>query len=207
MEAKNNISLLLQMRKQRGQEIAKTGKVRLQGNTWLVPSQSSNNKQYEVILGLGSSKCNCPDFAERQIKCKHIFAVEVTIVKTIDVKGNVTITETKRIIYAQNWTAYNKSQINEQDLFMKLLADLCQDVEEPLYKFGRPQLPLKDMVFASALKVYSTFSLRRFMSDMRASKEKGFVSKVSSYSSVSNYMRNEELTRYCRPSLPYQLCH
>ena len=77
---------------------------------------------------------------------------------------------------------------------MKLLADLCQDIEEPLYKFGRPQLPLKDMVFASALKVYSTFSLRRFMSDMRASKEKGFVTKVSSYSSVSNYMRSEELT-------------
>ncbi len=181
------------MRKQRGQEIAKNGKVRLEGNKWLVPSQSSN-KQYEVILGLGSSKCNCPDFAERQIKCKHIFAVEVTIVKTVNVKGNVIITATKKITYAQNWAAYNASQINEQDLFMKLLADLCQDIEEPLYKFGRPQLPLKDMVFASALKVYSTFSLRRFMSDMRASKEKGFVSKVSSYSSVSNYMRSEELT-------------
>ncbi len=181
------------MRKQRRQEIAKNGKVRLEGNKWLVPSQSSN-KQYEVILGLGSSKCNCPDFAERQIKCKHIFAVEVTIVKTVNVKGNVIITATKKITYAQNWAAYNASQINEQDLFMKLLADLCQDIEEPLYKFGRPQLPLKDMVFASALKVYSTFSLRRFMSDMRASKEKGFVSKVSSYSSVSNYMRSEELT-------------
>ena len=181
------------MRRQKGQEIAKTGRVKLQGDKWLVPSQSSN-RQYEVVLGLGNSKCSCPDYAERQMKCKHIFAVEVTLVKKVDIDGNVTVTETKRITYAQNWTAYNTSQINEQDLFMKLLADLCEDIEEPLYKFGRPQLPLKDMVFASALKVYSTFSLRRFMSDMRASKEKGFVSKVSSYSSVSNYMRDEKLT-------------
>ncbi len=50
------------------------------------------------------------------------------------------------------------------------------------------------MVFASALKVYSTFSLRRFMSDMRTAKENGLINRVSSYSSVSNYMRSEKPT-------------
>lgn len=183
------------MRKQKGQEIAKTGRVKLNGNKWLVPSQSSN-KQYEVILGLGNSKCNCPDYAERQIKCKHIFAVEVTLIRETrtDEKGNIVITETKRITYAQNWKAYNASQLKERDLFMKLLADLCDTIEEPTYQFGRPQLALRDMVFASGLKVFSTFSLRRFMSDMRSAKEKDYVTKVCSYSSVSNYMRDEALT-------------
>ena len=54
----------IQIRKQKGQEIAKKGNVKFQGNKWLVPSQSSN-KQYEVMLGLGTSNCTCPDFKER----------------------------------------------------------------------------------------------------------------------------------------------
>ncbi len=103
------------------------------------------------------------------------------------------ITVTKKV-YNQNWKAYNLSQTQEQEVFMKLLFELCQEVNEGQYVFGRPKLPLKDMVFSSALKVYSTFSLRRFVCDMKAAKEKGYVSNVCSYSSVSNYMRNPELT-------------
>ena len=67
-----------------------------------------------------------------------------------------------RITYAQNWSAYNKAQTNEGELFMKLLSGLCENVEQQQYKFGRPTIPMSDMVFATALKVYSTFSLRRF---------------------------------------------
>ncbi len=183
----------IQIRKEKGMEIAKIGKVKLYGNKWAVPSQSIN-RYYDVILKLDKSVCSCPDYEERQIKCKHIFAVEYTVSNRINADGSVTVTHTKRITYPQNWSAYNKSQISEQEVFMKLLAELCQEIEEPLYKFGRPQLPVKDMVFSSALKVYSTFSLRRFMSDMQTAKEKGYVNKVSSYSTVSNYMRKKELT-------------
>jgi hypothetical protein len=50
---------------------------------------------------------------------------------------------------------------------------LCANVEQPEYKFGRPTLPVSDILFASVLKVYTTFSLRRFMSDMRIAKEMG----------------------------------
>lgn len=193
MEEKSNMSLLLQVRKQRGTEIAKTQKVSYNNGKWIVPSQSSD-KKYEVILGLGNSSCNCPDYAERQIKCKHIFAVEVTITKHLDTEGNVTITQTKRITYPQNWKVYDASQTNEKRLFLKLLSELCQDVDEPLYKFGRPRLPLKNMVFASALKVYSTFSLRRFMTDFDMAIKEGYATKSCSYRSVSGYMQDEALT-------------
>jgi transposase len=183
----------LQIRKIKGLEIAKTGKINLQGNKWRVPSQSIN-KYYDVTLKLDKSECNCPDYQERQIKCKHIFAVELTVSKSLNQDGSVTVTHTKRITYAQNWKAYDIAQTNEKTLFLKLLSELCEDVEEPLYKFGRPRLPLKNMVFASALKVYSTFSLRRFMSDFRVAVEKGYATNMCSYRSVSGYMQSEELT-------------
>lgn len=191
------IQKLLQIRREKGREIARTNKVVLSGYKWLVPSQSSN-KTFEVVLGLGNSKCNCPDFMERGLRCKHIFAVEITISKQINEDGTTTMTTTRRITYSQNWKAYNTAQINEQELFMRLLADLYKDIEEPLYKFGRPRLQLKDMVFSSALKVYSTFSLRRFMGDTKTAVERGYLSRQSSFTAVGKYIQNDELTPILR---------
>jgi len=54
---------------------------------------------------------------------------------------------------------------------MKLLKDLCDNVEQPKYKFGRQNLPISEMIFSSALKVYSTFSLRRFMNNVKITKK------------------------------------
>ena len=129
-------------------------------------------------------------------RCKHIFAVDITISKQFNKDGTTIITQTKRITYPQNWTAYNTAQINEQELFMKLLSDLCKDMEEPLYTFGRPRLQLKDMVFSSALKVYSTFSLRRFMCDAKTAVEKGYIAKRASFTAVGKYMQNAGADSY-----------
>ncbi len=100
----------------------------------------------------------------------------------------------KKISYGQDWPAYNNAQIHEKEIFMKLLSGLCSEIDEPLYVFGRPKLSFRGMAFSSALKVYTTFSLRRFMTDMNIALEKGYVKQKCSYSSVSNYMRNKELT-------------
>lgn len=77
---------------------------------------------------------------------------------------------------------------------MKMMNDLCDSIEQPEYIFGRPSLPLRDMIFASALKVYTTFSLRRFVSDMKTAQEKGFILKTPHYSRVARYMESEEMT-------------
>jgi len=138
--------------------------------------------------------CNCPDFETRQIKCKHIFAVETVITKQIDEKGNTTLTKTTKMTYSQDWIAYDKSQTKQKELLMKLLNGLCKMIPQPNYAFGRPRLPVSDMVFTSALKVFSTFSLRRFTTDMHIAKENGHIQKVPHYSSVALYMGNPELT-------------
>lgn len=73
----------------------------------------------------------------------------------------------------------------------KLLNDLCNTIEEKPYTFGRPQLPMRDMVFVSALKIFTTFSLRGFESDSNEAKAKGYLTKVPDYSTVAKYMESE----------------
>lgn len=185
---------LLRLRKQRGYAIAQTQKVIPKNGDWLVPSQTNPHQIYKVALRIDGPTCTCPDFTERGLRCKHIFAVDITISRKFNQDGTTTITQTKRITYPQNWPAYDKAQIKEQELFMELLFDLCKDIEEPLYSFGRPRLQLKDMVFCSALKVYSTFSLRRFQGDVKIAVEKNYISRQSSFTAVGKYIQSEKFT-------------
>ncbi len=96
--------------------------------------------------------------------------------------------------YSQDWRAYDHAQTHQKELFMQFLRDVCNSIPQSEYTFGRPKLPLADMVFASALKVFSTFSLRRFMADMSVAQERGFIEKIPHYSSIAYYMENAELT-------------
>lgn len=100
----------------------------------------------------------------------------------------------KRVSYPQIWKAYNEAQMNEKHEFMRLLYELCKEVPFEQNKRGRPKIPINDMIYISALKVYSTFSLRRFTTDMKRAKELGFIKKAPYFTTVSRYMENPELT-------------
>jgi transposase len=137
--------------------------------------------------------------------CKHIFAVQFAIEKTVysrttvTERGKTTTTEkveVTRKTYKQEWPAYNKAQTQEKAQFQYLLHQLCQGVGEPAQYRGRPRLPLEDMIFAMAFKVYSTFSGRRFMTDLRYAKERGYISQVTSYNSLFRYFESDMLTPY-----------
>lgn len=184
----------IQMRREKGKQIAQTGEVRLHGDTWLVPSQSSN-RHYQVVLGLGSSKCTCLDFTEHGMKCKHIFSVEYTITKQKNPDGTTTITEIKKVTYSQEWAKYDAGQISEKERFMELLNDLLKEVPESPNPIGRPQISNHDMFFACALKVYTQFSLRRFMSDLRIAKDKGCIQSTPSFASVGHFMQRQDIER------------
>jgi hypothetical protein len=191
----------MEIREQKGREIAQNVNIKQEGNLWLVPSQSGKGK-YKVRPDL--PYCSCPDFDFRRDKCKHIFAVETTIRRekiTITEKGKTTVTETIKVTrktYAQpSWPAYHRAQVNEKRLFLYLLNQLCQGVGSPAqYGAGRKRLPLEDMLFAMAYKVYSTVSGRRFMSDLTDAKAKGYISNLPCYNSIFNYFESETLTPY-----------
>jgi len=98
------------------------------------------------------------------------------------------------VTYTQDWPTYNEVQTHEQERFVVLLRELCDGILQPAQTFGRPKLPLSDIVFTVAYKVYSTMSGRRFMSDCREAAVKGLVTKSPSFTSIFRYLENPELT-------------
>jgi transposase len=196
----------MNMREQKGHAIAANVKLTQKGGLWLVPSQSGQG-QYTVNYASENPRCNCPDFELRHNKCKHIFAVEFSIVRT-----RTTVTETKadgqtttittdtvkvtRKTYKQAWPAYNAAQTAEKAEFQTLLYELCQTLAEPVQERGRPRLSVADIIFAATFKVYSTVSGRRFDTDLRAAHARGYVSRLPHYNSVFRYLEAAALTPY-----------
>jgi transposase len=190
----------MDIRQQKGIAIATKATIKRDGNLWLVPSQSGHGK-YKVEAD--ASRCSCPDFELHQAKCKHIYAVEHVIERTkttVTENGKTTVIETVKVTrktYAQVWPAYNAAQTNEKRLFLYLLHQLCQGVGGPAqYGAGRKRLPLEDMIFAMAFKVYSTISTRRFMTDLRDAHGKSYLSELPCYNSIINYFEMKMLTPY-----------
>jgi transposase len=75
-----------------------------------------------------------------------------------------------------------------------LLRDLVASVPTPEQKRGRPSLPLSDMIFSAAFKVYSTVSGRRFMTDLRNATASGLIANTPHYNSIFNVLDRETLT-------------
>lgn len=149
-------------REQRGMLIAKTSRItKTEKGYWKVPSQSGHGFYLVKSNGFGA-ECNCPDHEERACKCKHIWAVELMVTQKIDKEGNVTIIQTKRITYSQDWHNYNLAQTKEKEMFMKLLADITGRIQNNAYDFGRPTTPLGDMIYSMVFKVYCWINIVSF---------------------------------------------
>ena len=187
-------------RKAKGEQLAKTVQIEKKGlDKWLVPSQTGSGAYTVNRLGK-NFKCSCPDFQTRNQACKHIYAVEIKVLKWFDGQGNsgteVTITQVKRPTYPQDWANYTKAQTEEARLFKELLTDLVQNVPEPIRKdgAGRPRVPLKDAIYCSVEKVYSMQSSRRARSRYVDAKDKGNIAKAPSYNVVNITLNDITIT-------------
>lgn len=190
----------MEAREQKGLEIAAKSKLQQSGNRWLVPSQTATRGTYYTVKpDPAKPHCSCPDFEARQLRCKHLYAVEYVIQREFTFNEQTqteTLTETVTVrqTYGQSWGAYNQAQTHEKEKFLELLGELCKSIQEPEQGMGRKRLPLRDTVFASAFKIYSGVSGRRFMSDLRDAQAKGFLTKAAHYNSISRYLENPTLT-------------
>jgi transposase len=187
---------LKDMREQRAVLIAATCRITHRDGKWYVPSQSAGERHYEVDLA--TEKCTCPD-CENGFLCKHVRAVKIVVRRERGADGMMY--ETRQVLfeekktYKQNWPKYDEAQMTEKDRFLDLLHDLClhvPDFEQP--KVGRRHAPLSDMIFASAFKVYSTVSLRRFACDLKAAHEKGYLTELMHPVRIGSYFENPVLT-------------
>ncbi len=183
----------MSIRKQKGIEIARTSRITKTNKGWRVPSQSGEGA-YLVISNGFEARCSCPDYELRNSKCKHLWAVQMIVTKEVDNEGNVTITKTVRKTYPQDWKSYNLAQQKEKEIFMKLLADLTSRANQPSYEFGRPANSISDTLYSMVFKVYSTFSGRRFSTDLEIAKESGYAEKKIPYNSMFRYFQKKELT-------------
>jgi len=185
----------MDLRQHKGLEIAALSKINRKGESYLVPSQSGNG-QYKVRLG--PDECICPDFQTNRAKCKHIYAVEYMLQrengKAVPLPDAVVPLRAKN--YTQNWPAYRLAQINEKAKLQALLYELCNGIDEPIQTMGRTRVPMSDMIFAAAYKVYSQVSSRRFMTDLKEAQLRRYIWKLPCYNTVNNYIVMEELTPY-----------
>ena len=184
-------------RRQRGLAIAALVPIRPDRYGYKVPAQSGVGS-YLVNLEHGPY-CTCPDFEKRELACKHVFAVELMLERAAHPDGPPLVAPPpQRVPLSQPWSAYNAAQVHEGEMFPLLLRELCDTVEQPPQHRGRPRMPLADMVYAMATKVYSGFSTRRAMSDIRDAVAAGRMGVEPSFSTPIRYFENPAVTPVLR---------
>ncbi len=104
------------------------------------------------------------------------------------------MTETLRVTYRQEWSAYNAAQTHEKERVAVLLHDLCAAIDNPAQGRGRPRLPLSDSIFCAVMKVYGGDSGRRTMTDLRDFAAKGYIDRAPHYNSVFNTFEDPAVT-------------
>jgi transposase len=184
---------VISSREERGLALVK-GKAkafrRIATNTIFIPS-ATHSGGYVVDVAAGT--CSCPDWEENRGTCKHQFAARFFNSEQPLPTSNTLVTEKIRLVYSQDWPRYNRAQEHEKDHVQFLLRGLCDGIEEPPQTNGRPRLPLSEAVFSAGMKIYSTLSTRRSMSDLRACGESGHLKRVPAVATVFKYMEKPEL--------------
>lgn len=185
----------MNLRELKALEIAARSKVAFSDGVWKVPSQTTSGS-YRVTIGSEPS-CSCADFQLRQLPCKHMVAARLVCAREQDGQPSpiVTAVVPKKQTYKQNWPMYNEAQQTEKFRFQELLFDLCRDL--PNLKqagAGRRWTSMADMVFACALKVYTTVSSRRFACDLKDAHAGGYLSHLMNSVSVCSFLENHLLT-------------
>lgn len=186
-------------RETKGRAIAKAhGAVKRIGRKFTVRSQASEGTYLVDLAGdedAGAATCTCRDYEIRRRKCKHISAVEWSIVLEVSDDGAVTETRTVKVTYRQDWPAYNAAQCEEKERVASLLRSLCDGVVNPPHPGRGPKpLPLSDAAYAMAMKVYTTFSGRRASTDIRHAATAGHLSEAPHYNSVFRFFDDERMT-------------
>lgn len=193
----------MNLRQLKALEIAAREKVTFEGGIWFVPSQSDAGKRYRVRLGEACG-CDCDDFQLHRQACKHVIAAQIVCAREYGGKAPSISTDAVplRPSYKQDWPRYNLAQQTEKHRFRVLLFDLCQGlVDPPQPAVGRRRTAMADMVFACALKVYTTLSTRRFACDLRDAHELGYLSGLMNSMSVCSYLQNDLLTPVLKESI------
>lgn len=186
----------MDLRQAKALEIAARMRITFKDGAWLVPSMSGNGT-YSVVLKPGGSTCTCPNHELTGQDCKHVLAAQFVCER--DYGGKTLLIDTgtlpKKTTYKQDWPAYTEAQYREKRRFQKLLFELCRNVPDlPAPKTGRRPHRAADSIFSMVFKVYSTFSARRFMTDLEDAHAAGYLMNPIPAIKVNQFMENAAFT-------------
>lgn len=100
------------------------------------------------------------------------------------------------VIKPFDWKSYNNSQTKEKIIFLRLLDDLCNLIDDDKFTMcGRKPKSLSHQIFCVCLKVYLNTSSRRVISDLELCRRRGFLGVVPHFNSVLNYFNNISVKR------------
>jgi len=89
-----------------------------------------------------------------------------------------------------DWHKYNLARTHEKRMFYELLNELSKLIPDLPKSNGRPPIPLKDLFFMSALKIYCNFSLRKIHHDLREAEACGYIKKAGHFNRVSDFFNS-----------------
>lgn len=177
-------------RQERGEAIAKAREsqiTRIDGYTYKVLSQSGNG-EYVVCLSEDEWRCECPDYRFRGVKCKHIWAVELSLKMREQVRKHVVIEE----VAISNCTFCHSSNIKKFGLRHNKSGDiqrfLCGDCGKTFsVNIGFERMKHNPQAITSAMQLYfSGESLRNVMKSLRLLGVQ--VSHQTVYNWISKYV-------------------
>jgi transposase-like protein len=173
-------------RQERGQQIAQhKGQIkRIDENFYTVQSQSGNG-EYAVTKIDGEWICECPDNRYRQVKCKHLFAVELSqsIRKEVIVRRIFPIENLSECIYCgSNNIVKNGVRKNKSG---NIRVFLCRDCNRKFtFNIGFEKMKHNPQAITSAMQLYfSGESLRNTMKSLR------LLGVEVSYQTISNWIK------------------
>jgi putative transposase len=167
MTSSNKMS---ESRMERGKEIANMQNQikRIDAKTYLVKSQS-NHGEYCVSKNTDGWKCECPDHVYRNVKCKHIFAVEfsLSIRAEVSVRRIEPIENLTECIYCGS-SSIVKDGVRKNK-FGEIQKFYCKDCGRYFtFNVGFERMKHNPQAITSAMQLYfSGESLRNVMKSLR----------------------------------------
>jgi transposase len=96
--------------------------------------------------------------------------------------------------FGQKWEEYNEAQTKEKIIFYNLVKELLDILPKETYTFGRPRMPLKEMLFCCIIKIYTNVSSRRLISELELAKRAGYIKEVPHFNTILKYL-DDDLVR------------
>jgi transposase-like protein len=180
----------IKAREIRGQQIAEAKESqinRIDHATYRVHSQSGNG-EYVVCLSEDEWRCECPDYRFRGVKCKHIWAVELSLRMREQVKENLVIQPLNSlacVFCGSDKIVRDAKRHNKYGDIQRYLCKTCG--KRFSINLGFEGMRVSPQVITSAMQLYFTGeSLRNVQKFLRLQGVK--VSHVAVYKWIRKYV-------------------